>query len=59
MQFNRISYEVDGKVYTVKLDQDHRMMLKQLMERYQMPGASVIRLLIRTAAKKRAKKNAP
>jgi len=57
----RISYTPnDSKPFQVRLDDDHLTMLQSLMQRHQLNGTQVIRMLIRDAARKaRRKQKAP
>ena len=50
--YNRLAFKSVGTSYPIKLDSDHRKMLVELMQHYQMAGAPVMRLLIREAHKK-------
>jgi hypothetical protein len=47
----RLKFSSEGKTYPIKLDDDYRAMLTQLMAHHQTTGASVIRFLIRNAAR--------
>jgi len=53
----RLSYTPnEAKPFQVRLDDDHLVMLQRLMQKHQMNGTQVIRMLLRDAARKARRK---